>query len=442
MGISNKKSIAVVGGGMLGMTAALALAKRNNYRVTLLEKNDMLGGLSTYFSYENASIDKYYHVILPQDTALLELFSDINISKNLYWVKTRSGFFGDNRLASLSSVLDFATFPFLNPWHKLRLVTGILYSVTLKNSDILDTVPVTEWLKKIFGTGVYESIWLPLLKSKLGTAYNKASASFIWSTIRRLYGARESGKKEEKMGYIKGGYRSVLNEFEDSLTKSGVIIKKKHDVSKIDPDNMKISYRSGGDKPETYDSILLTVPSPIVEQLIDVSQSSPVMNDILDTHYLGLVCVVILLRRSLSSYYVINLLDQELPFTGVIESTNIVQPSHVGGYHVVYLPKYMPTEELSGVGNDEEIIRTYLAGLKKIFKDLEDNDIIKCFVFREKFIQPVQTPGYCKKSFSFNTAYENIFIANSAMLFNTTLNNNAIVILGKKAADAVINKIS
>ena len=442
MEISNKKTIAIVGGGMLGITAALSLAKNSNYRVTLIEKSDILGGLSTYFSYENTSIDKYYHVILPQDTALLELFTEIDVSKNLYWVKTNSGFFGNNRLASLSSVLDFAAFPFLNLWQKFRLVMGILYSTRLKNTDALDTVPVTDWLKKVFGKGVYESIWLPLLKSKLGTAYDKASASFIWSTIRRLYGARESGKKEEKMGYIEGGYRAVINELENSLIKSGVTIKKKHVVLKIDPDEMKISYQSGSDNSDIYDSILITVPSPIVGQILDVSLSSTVMHDIMDTHYLGLVCVVVLLRRSLSSYYVINLLDQELPFTGVIESTNIVNPSHVGGYHLVYLPKYMPTEELSRAGNDEEIIKIFLDGLKKIFKDLNDNDIIKCFVFREKYIQPVQALGYCKKSFSFNTDFKNIFIANSAMLFNTTLNNNAIVMLGNKAADAIINKLT
>ena len=59
-----------------------------------------------------------------------------------------------------------------------------------------------------------------------------------------------------------------------------------------------------------------------------------------EVKYLGVVCFVLLLKRRLSPYYVLNLTDEGLPFTGVIEMTNLVSMSETAGYHLVYLPKY------------------------------------------------------------------------------------------------------
>ena len=47
----------------------------------------------------------------------------------------------------------------------------------------------------------------PLLRAKLGDAYQAASAAFIWATIQRLYAARRSGLKKEMFGYVPGGVR-------------------------------------------------------------------------------------------------------------------------------------------------------------------------------------------------------------------------------------------
>ncbi len=44
-----------------------------------------------------------------------------------------------------------------------------------------------EWLRRWSGNSTYEKIWLPLLKAKLGDAYQRASASFIWAYIDRMY---------------------------------------------------------------------------------------------------------------------------------------------------------------------------------------------------------------------------------------------------------------
>ena len=175
---------------MTGISAALRLGQEPNLEVTLIEKADHLGGLSDYFSWGPVTWDRFYHVVLSTDEVLIGFLSDLGLEKNLRFTETKSGFFGDGRLVSLSSNSDFLRFPFLSLWQKCRLALGVLYSASFKDGSRLDQLYVRQWLTSVFGRRVYEQIWDPLLRSKLGSAREETSAAFIWATIRRLYGAR------------------------------------------------------------------------------------------------------------------------------------------------------------------------------------------------------------------------------------------------------------
>ena len=71
-------------------------------------------------------------------------------------------------------------------------------------------IPVDAWLRRWSGERTFERFWLPLLRAKLGDAYQQASAAFIWATIQRLYAARRSGLKKEMFGYVPGGYARIV----------------------------------------------------------------------------------------------------------------------------------------------------------------------------------------------------------------------------------------
>ena len=73
----------------------------------------------------------------------------------------------------------------------------------------METLPVDQWLRRWSGRRTFERFWLPLLRAKLGDAYQQASAAFIWATIQRLYAARRTGLKKEMFGYVPGGYARI-----------------------------------------------------------------------------------------------------------------------------------------------------------------------------------------------------------------------------------------
>ena len=231
---SSRESLAIVGGGMTGIAAALELAKSGKFLITLFEKNENLGGLSSYFQWREMIWDRFYHVILSTDTEMLKFISELGLQDELFWRDTKSGFYGEGKLVSLSSLLDFLKFPFMSPWQKFRMGLGILYSSSIKDPSKLDKIYIRQWLTKVFGRRVYEKIWEPLLRSKLGGAKERTSAAFIWATINRLYGARSSGTKQEKMGHVKGGYYRILKSAEEKLIELGVKVLTNSPVLKLE----------------------------------------------------------------------------------------------------------------------------------------------------------------------------------------------------------------
>jgi protoporphyrinogen oxidase len=432
---------------MMGIAMALHLVKSGNARVTLFEKNSQLGGLSSYYQWQDIIWDRYYHVVLSTDTNLLEFLHDLQLDASLFWQETKTGFYGEGKLVSLSSSFDFLTFPFMSLWAKVRLVAGLLYAARIKDPSRLDKIYVREWLTTVFGRRVYEQIWDPLLRSKLGNAREKTSAAFIWATITRLYGARSSsGSKREKMGHVQGGYYCIVEAAHKKLSELGVEVVTDTPIEKVVPS----SSQSEQDRSEsitvhscaqtyTFDNVVFTIPCPDILQLLEPQPEDAYWQQLRQVNYLGVVCVFLVLTRKLSPYYVINLLDKELPFTGVIEATNVISPETFGGRHLVYLPKYVTADDpLNDVPNDEVVLR-FVNQLKKVFPDLHDHEILHTQVFREPSVQPLQELNYMDRTVGFQTPFPGIYVANTSMIYNSTLNNNAVVTLAEQAANTIVD---
>jgi protoporphyrinogen oxidase len=453
-----QKKIAVVGGGVTGIAAAMRLSQSKDFKVTLFEAAERLGGLSSFYQWEDVTWDRFYHVILSTDTVFLKLIHELGLEDRLFWRDTQSGFFGDNRLVSMSSTVDFLRFPFMSLWQKFRMGLGIIYCARIQNATKLDRIYAREWLTRIFGRRVYESIWEPLLRSKLGAAREKTSAAFIWATINRLYGARQNSgsSKKEQMGHVRGGYHTILSAAEKRLIELGVELKKGTPVETITPRSAGADCPASGERqaPEKarfslhtenqdfdFDTVLLTVDCPKVLKLVDgcTDTNQSYWRNLKNVDYLGVVCLFLVLKHQLSPYYVINLLDKELPFTGIIEATNVVSPADMGGKHIVYLPKYVTRDDPIKSKSDIEIESIFIDKLRKVYPHFDNQDILHSKVFRAEYVQPLQEIDFLSRASSMNTPINGLYIVNTSMIYNSTLNNNAAANLALKAATTIVD---
>ena len=434
---NSKKKWAIVGGGMLGMTLAYRLSNIDN-EVHLIEAGKDVGGLTSAWKLENFIWDKFYHVILLSDTYLLKILKEIGLEKELNWVETKTGFYTDGKLYSMSNSLEFLKFPPLNLIDKIRLGFTIFYASKIKNWKKLEQIPVEKWLKRLSGKNTFDKIWLPLLRAKLGETYKKASAAFIWATIQRMYAARRSGLKKEMFGYVAGGYSRILEEFKKSLVDKSVIIKKEHPVKKIESiinGKVLIQYTNGEE--EIFDEVIITASSPIAKKMCP-QLSLEEKNKMDSIQYLGVICASIILKKPISNYYVTNITEMDIPFTGIIEMSALVDKKYFNGNSLIYLPKYLTPDDEWFEFSDTDIEEIFLGKLIEMYPSISATDILSFKVSRAKYVFALSTINYSQNISPIATSVNGVYIINSSHIVNGTLNVNETVQLAERALNEIL----
>ncbi|MFW6180276.1 MAG: NAD(P)/FAD-dependent oxidoreductase [Spirochaetota bacterium] len=427
---------AVIGGGMMGLATAYFLA-RETAEVTVFEKEVQVGGLSRSVQLlPDLRWDKFYHVILSTDRELLDFVEEIGLSLDVRFTETKTGFFTGGRLYSMSSTLEFLKFKPLSLWSKLRLAAGILYVNRINDWSRLEKLYVKAWLIRVFGRRTYEQMWDPLLRSKLGASREQAAASFIWATIRRLYGTRHSGAKRELMGCVREGYSSILARLKERLAGMGVEIREGQGVQRVEPLPGGGAEVRAGNGVQRFDRVVLTVPNPEVLRLCPALPED-YRRRLESVRYLDLVCMTLVLRRGLSPFYVTNITDPGFPFTGLIDATNVVPPEVLHGKGLVYLPRYLSPGDAFAERSDEQVAGDFLRGVRRIHPGLSERDIITAAVNRERYVQPILEVGYSRRLPPMRTPLDGVYLVNTTMILNSTLNNNQVIGLARRLAGLV-----
>ncbi len=460
---SPKPKIAVIGSGFLGLTLALRLAEQGN-RVTVYESAPEIGGLASAWQIGDVVWDKHYHVTLLSDSFTRKIVEEIGLKDEFEWVETKTGFYTDGKLVSMSNTLEFLQFPPLGLIGKFRLGATIFYASKVKDWKSLEKIPVEDWLTKLSGKRTFEKMWKPLLKAKLGEAHRETSAAFIWATIQRMYAARNSGLKREMFGYVRGGYARILKKFAAHLKEKGVGIRLNSPVEKIEKSSREkvkifitedteraelfrkksfygdakklseISTRSVSSAAENFDKVILTCPSNIAAKICPQLTGTE-KRKLEDIKYQGIVCASVLMKKSLSRFYVTNITD-ETPFTGIIEMSALVDRKEFGGNALVYLPKYVAPDDELFEKSDAEIEEIFLNALEKMYPHFDAKDVVEFKISRVRNVFPIPTLNYSTNVPDVKTSLENIFIVNAAQITNGTLNVNETIQLAEKFAES------
>jgi protoporphyrinogen oxidase len=427
----NSERWAVVGGGMLGLTLAHRLNQKGR-AVTLYESAPEFGGLAGAWSLGDVVWDRHYHVTLLSDTHLRRLLGELGLDEEMKWVETRTGFYTDGRLYSMSNTFEFLSFPPLKLLDKLRLGATIFYASRVKDWQKLEAIPVADWLRRLSGRRTFEKIWLPLLRAKLGENYKDTSAAFIWATIARMYAARRTGLKKEMFGYLPGGYARLLDRFAAVLSAEGVRLKAGAHVSRVE------SAHGGGvrlhvnGRVEEFDRVALTAPCGVVAGLCpQLGEEEKAL--LRGVKYQGIVCASVLLRKPLSKFYVTNITSDSVPFTAVIEMTALVDPAQFGGLSLVYLPKYLSADAPEFGLSDEQIKERFLGALMRMHPHVTREDVVAFQVSRTRQVFPLPTLGYSRRVPEAVTSVPGVYVVNSAHILNGTLNvNETVRLAGEK----------
>jgi protoporphyrinogen oxidase len=424
--------IGIIGAGTMGMTLGYRLAQAG-HDVTILESGPQEGGLATWRDYGDFTWDKYYHVILKQDEHLLGLIDELGIGDRMQWRETKTGFLWNGKLVSMSNNWEFLTFPVLSLFAKLRLGLGILYIQRVNDPAPLERTTSAAWLRRVFGRTVYDRIWEPLLESKFGALKDRVPATIMWATIRRYYATRNKGDGKETLGFVSGGMRGFYAALRQAIEDRGGRIELGAEVRRIEnePDGVCVTV---GDDVRMFDRVVSTVPTRVLERLAPefdgpiAASSRP--------QFLGVVSMSLVLRKALTKYYVTNLVERGLPFTGIIEITALTGPREMNGRHLVMLPRYDLPESEWFSRPESEITAEFFTALRRIWPDIDAN-VVDYHVSRTPLVQALWMDQPPASSGPAVSSDGRLWCVNAELAGRDTLNNNAIVNVANGVADAI-----
>jgi protoporphyrinogen oxidase len=438
------KRIFVVGGGIAGLTAAYRLAQRG-HRVILWEQGQRLGGQAAAFPLGNgAYLEYFYHHLFMSDRAIVDLIGELGIADSLVWKDSNVGFFADGRIYSLTSATDLLKLGFIPLVDRLRigLTTLYLQRVTEESGKWkrFERVTAWEWLRRAVGPRAFDRVWGIQLRAKFGPRAEQVAMAWFWNKIFLRTQSRPGLLAREQLGYIMGSFNVLIDRLADACRDLGVELRVGIGVSRLErvqESPARFRLHSGDDSTaEEVDAVVVTAPSPILLRLVpDIAE--PYRSQLRSATYQGAVVMLLQLDRALSHIYWLNIGDERLPFTGVIEHTNLIGPEHYGGSHLVYVGKYVDWDHPYVGMTDAELLDEYEPKLRLINPAFDRSWIQRFWVFRERAAQPIISLEYASKIPPHRTPIAGLYLANTSQIYPQDRGTNYSVDLGNRIAALV-----
>ena len=428
--------VAVVGGGITGMSACDMLS-RHGIACDLYEKDATLGGLAGSFEVNGARLERFYHHLFTSDVAMAELIASLGLGDDLEWLPTSNAYFA-GRTYRLSTPLDLLRFTRLSLADRIRL--GLLYLRTglVRDWHRLEEITARDWLVKMAGQDVWHAVWEPLLRGKFGRYADDVAAVWIWNKLKLRGGSRGKGQ-EERLGYLRGGFGRALEAWEQRLRQQGVTIRTGAEVTRIEILQGRAQALQVGGERHAYDRIIVTTAPSL---LAEMAPGLPVSyrERLRRIHYLGNVCLVLKLDRSLSDTYWLNVGDPSIPFTGVIEHTNMQRPEDYGGAHLAYLSRYLDVADPSYEMTADALLVSYEPYLQRMFPGFSRDWVQVCWAWREPYAQPVIGLRYSQLRPELKTPVGNLWLSSMAQVYPEDRGMNYAVVWGRKVARALLKE--
>jgi protoporphyrinogen oxidase len=429
------KHIAIIGGGIMGVTLAYKLSQAGA-KVTVYERSSNLGGLATFMPYNGARIDRFYHTILSSDLTMQTLIREAGVEHRLHFTATKQGFYDNGTLYPFTTPVDLLRFPPLNLLQRIRLGLQIVYAQFDSDWRKMDTIPVEDWLLRVSGQVVFNKVWKPLLRAKFDSAAVNVPATYTWSRLRRMMATRKGVTSKEMMCFLEDGYYTLIEALAKRCEAQGVTFCLSTPIDEIVIENGSARALRIGSHVEAFDAIISTLPSPLLSPLIPNAPAAfhKLLNE---QEYLGVLCPLLVLKERLTPYYVLNITDDSIPFTAVVETTNLIDPQYVGGHHLLYLPKYLAPDNPMAQWDDDQVKTEWMRHFRRMFPHYDQRNIEAFIVQRARHVEALRPMGTSDQIPTVAAPIKHLFMSNTAMIYPELSNGEAVTRFATHAVEVV-----
>ncbi len=432
--------IGIIGAGYSGLTIAKELEEKGQ-EVTIFERQPYVGGMVDTIEIFDTRLEKYYRHIFKSDKEAINLIKEMGLENELIWPATKMGYLSNKKPYLFGTPISLLKFKPLNLIQKLRFGFNVIHIKLINDYKKLEKVTAEKWLKDRIGDKVYSQVWEPLLISKFGEKKDQISMAWLWGKIKLR--STSSTPEGEQLGYIKGSYQKLTDNFYKYLLNKNVDIKLETSVKEVTKDNDKyiVKYtRNEKEEKEEFDVIVSTIDYKGFEKLFDKYMNEEEKQKIQKVNYTSARTMMIVADKSFSPFYWLNIGDNDIPFGGIIEHTNFIDKSNYENNHILYISNYMTEDNKLYNVSKEELLKEYMKSLTKINKEFTMENIKDYYVFDEKYAQPIIECNYSNYIMDDKLKDEKIYLCTMPQIYPEDRGMNYAIRSGMNLANKILEE--
>ena len=436
--------VGIIGGGAAGLAAAYALTRQGHY-AEVFEVAPFLGGQASTFEVGGGQLERGYHHLFVSDTAMTELIHELGLGDRLAWLESKVGLYHSGRIWDFATPLDLLRFKPLSLIQRLRLGLWTFALQKTRNWQKFEGVTAQDWLTQHLGAETYRTIWEPMLRGKFGEYYDQISMAWLWGKIYLRVASRGKALQKERLGYPMGSFGEVFDRLEQRIVQQGGTVHISARVNRVVVEEgiatgLEVQLSGQEAKVREYDAVIATTPSYVFTRLVPTLPQD-YLDKLVNVRYLSAVLVILTLDRPLSDKYWLNIADRSLPFVGLIEHTNMIDPSLYGGRHIVYLTNYTTRESDLYQKSDAELLEEFIPHLQKINPQFDRSWIREYYHHKVDGAQPIIGVNYSQQIPDHRTPIGKLYLANTTQIYPEDRGTNYSVRMGRQVADMVLGDL-
>lgn len=432
--------IGIIGGGVTGIAEALYLAQKG-HDIVLYERDKILGGLAAWFNIGGRDVERYYHFIMTCDKHYLDLLEELGLSNELNWVETVTSFYHGGSIYPFSEPQHLLAFKPLSIPERLRLAGLLAYMTKVsRNWRPYEDRLACEWLPKWGGRNAWETVFSPMLDMKFGTYRDQMSMAWLWARFNMVGQYRDKGSTKEKRAWVKGSSKTFITTAEAKLVQLGVRIHKGVSIDGVEVEDGRAKGIRLDGQLEEFDRIVFSANSTALPGMLPEStRDDPYFKMIYDQRYYGVTCLVAALKKKFNPYFWTYVSDPKIPFVGVINYADFTAWEGQPGHNVIYIPWYSETDQAPYTTPNDEIISSYVSGLKQVQPDFDESWIDEVVVGRAPTSAMVCTGRYSERVVPIKTPIKDFYFANLSQIYPQDRGISPGIKLARYAAKAVLS---
>ena len=334
-------------------------------------------------------------------------------------------------------------------------------SVTIIGAGLSGLVCGMRLAKAGFNVSIVEELTYPgglLASTRIGNEYLELLPHHLRKTDRSLLALiKEEGiddriewfdslwygrASHKKVGYLQGGFASLINLLIQDITDHGGMIYYSTTVSEIiksEDGYITSCVLNNSAKIELESKYVIYTGA--CRSFVNISHGLPismnVRDQLMNITYKACLCIMMVLKKKSTEVY-LHKLPQGMPFNRIVSHSNIVGTRSYGG-NVVYLVGSCSISDSLWVASDEEVMDNYFRAFRKIHTGIKKSDIKSWRLTKIRYAVADRLPES-----DLTMPVDRVFICSSALApqkTNSPENRmDGVVTLANSISDRIIKK--